>query len=231
MERVATVRWRTPAPTSVDEELVVYDDGSAWLVARRPATDPAAVGTFRCGVDEAERAVLAKASGAPIDIDLLHPPTEGPEAALAEAAARIATLARTRPHAIARFHGQPVPGEAGGPLTVALAVVGEGTVDVVFELDAAASAVLFSADGAPLSWVELPELQTGFVTPTAEGLGGLRRRAAVSPGQMGALTVAVTAPAGVGEAQVQVGGWLVETLPDDRERQRFEARTAPAALA
>ena len=35
MERLSTVRWHSPPPTSVDEELALYDDGTAWLTVRR----------------------------------------------------------------------------------------------------------------------------------------------------------------------------------------------------
>ena len=34
MPEVARIRWQSPPPTSVDEELVVYDDGAAFLVVR-----------------------------------------------------------------------------------------------------------------------------------------------------------------------------------------------------
>ncbi len=66
-------------------------------------------------------------------------------------------------------------------MTVAIAVVGDGVTPLAFELDPMATVVHFGSNGTPLSWVEVPELSTGFVTPDAEGLGGVHRRAAVSP--------------------------------------------------
>lgn len=230
MARLATVRWRTPAPTSVDEDLAVYDDGTAWLVVRRAAGDRTAVGTFRTEVSDEERSALAGAGS--VEIDLLHP-AEGAAAQAAALAGRIAQRARTAPHAVARFYGRTVPGPAGpagSAVTVALAVVGEGGAPVVFELDPAAVTVHFGAGGAIQAWAGVTGLATGFVTPDAQGLGGLHGRATVAPGQVGALMVPASPPAGATEVTVQLGGWLVEALPDEPERQRFEARTTAAPL-
>ncbi|MBW3556556.1 MAG: hypothetical protein KY454_06415 [Actinobacteria bacterium] len=226
MERLATVRWRTPPPTSVDEELAVYDDGTAWLVVRRGATDTAAIGTFVTDVSAQERDALATGNWT---IDLLHPPTAEPEAGVTRVASEIGQRCRSTPRAVARFYARGAPGTGAGSSTVVLAVVGEGAAPVVLELDPAAMVAHFSGGGS-LSWVEVPEPSTGFVTPDAQGLGGLYGRAAVAPGQMGALKVAVEPPAGTDEVSVQVSGWLVEALPDAPERQRFEARTEPAPL-
>jgi hypothetical protein len=231
--RIATVRWSSPEPSSIDEELVLDADGSVWLAVRRPSTDTAAIGTYRLEASEAPAdhvRALGELDGGALEVDLLHPPLDGVEWSVADAARRLAAVAREHPYAVARFHGTPAGGTAiGGDLMVALVVVGEGVAPVRFELDPSAGAVHFSA-GAPLSWVPLPPIATGFVTPEAEGLGGLRGRAEVAPGAFGTLALPVSAPTGTTEVSVQVAGWLVEALPDAPMPERFEARTSVTPL-
>ena len=74
-------------------------------------------------------------------------------------------------------------------MTLALGVIGRGTQPVEFELEVDECAVHFLAAGAPVSWVPLPHLPMGFMTPDAEGLGGVRGRAEVPPGVLGAISV------------------------------------------
>jgi hypothetical protein len=220
MDRVATVRWKTPAPTSIDEELALYDDGSAWLVVRRARSDRAAVGAYRTTASAEERRAL---EGTDLTVDLLHPPADGGAVTAADA---IAGRARSAPHAVARFHARAVPGAA----TLALAVVGEGEEPVAFELEPGGTTVHFLAGGDELSWQEFPALDAGFITPDAVGLGGVHGRATVAPGQFGVVTLAVDVPADADAAALQVAGWLADALPDAPQPERFEARTDPSPL-
>jgi hypothetical protein len=79
-----------------------------------------------------------------------------------------------------------------------------------------------------VSSIPLPELPMGFMTPDAEGLGGVRQRATIAPGIVGAISVPLVVPEGATELSVQVvGSWFLpgEQLPDD-----FEARTEAQKL-
>jgi hypothetical protein len=113
-------------------------------------------------------------------------------------------------------------------VTLALGVVGRGSRPVEFQLDLPGSAIHFSADGTPVSWTPLPELPIGFMTPDAEGLGGVRQRATVAPGVLGAISLPVLVPDGADQLSAQlVGNWF---LPGHQTPEEFEARTAPQTL-
>lgn len=63
---------------------------------------------------------------------------------------------------------------------------------------------------------------------------GLQRPGAVRSDQFGPMLAQFNAALKGAQEDaavvVQVGGWLVESLPDAGRRQRFEARTQPVAL-
>ena len=203
MNRLATVAWQAPPPAVIDEQLVLYDDGTAWLVARGPT---------------------------PVTIELFsHEPDPG-NAELIAAADRIADVVRRTPRAVATFHVRALQRSGDGVLKLGLMVVASGTTAVQFDLDPERCAVHFSANGGSLSWQEFPELQTGFVRPDASGLGGLNRRAVVSPGAPGALTLSVRPPDGASAVSLQVAGWLSEALPDAPRPERYEVRTAETPI-
>lgn len=61
------------------------------------------------------------------------------------------------------------------------------------------------------------------MTSEAEGLGGIRQQATISPGIVGTVCVPLVVPEGANELSVQVvGTWF---LPDERRAEAFEART------
>jgi hypothetical protein len=99
-----------------------------------------------------------------------------------------------------------------------------------FELDPAASSVIFGDGERTVGWADLPRLETGFVTAEARGLGGLGRPASVEPGVLGAAAFELPAPAGTTSVAIRVAGWLGAGLPDDDELGRFEALTADAPI-
>ena len=231
MKRVAAFHWRTPPPTSVDEELVLFDGGTARLLVLRPRAGESAVGAGACHPVDDDAAILAAAGPGPTEFDLLAPPTDAAAARLMAVADRVADAARATPLAVATFHARPLAPVADGRLAMSLLVVASGTAAVEFELDVAASAVHFSSAGQPVGWHDLPELPVGFVTRDAEGLGGVRRRARVDPGAFGAIAFDVAAPPGASAVALQVAGWLHEGLPDEPEPRRFEVRTAEAPIA
>lgn len=224
MIRIATYRWCTPAPTSVDEELALFDDGAAWLVVRRPRQPSPAIGTFVADHAAAgpDVAVLAAAGPAPIEFDLLEIPAD---ASLMAAADRVAGAARSSPRAVAQFLAAP---QGGGHLS--LVVVGKGTEPVQFSLDPAGCSVHFTDQGQPTGWREFPPLSMGFMTPDAGLLGGLGAPARVPPAAVGAIALDVAAPEGASAVYVQVAGWLSPALSDDDRPARFQVRTAEVSL-
>lgn len=228
MQRLVTFQWSTPPPTSVDEQVAVYDDASAWLVVRRPRELSAVVGTFRSDLDsETMKALTAYAPG-PVAFDLRSTPQDPEAMALAD---RLAAEARTTPYAAAEFFSAPIGGIRDGKLSASLLVVGRGTHPTEFELDPASSAIHFLQDGQPVNWQEFPDLPMGFMTPDAEGLGGVRGPAHIEPGTFGAIAIEASAPTGATALSIQVAGWLRGALPDEPTPERFEVRTAESPIA
>lgn len=230
MERLATFLWRPVPPASIDEELSLYDDGSAWLAVRRPMTHTPTVGTYAFKPERAAFDELVKFGPGPVILEQLAP-TEQRAAAVMDAARAVADGARAKPQATAAFYGRPMGAPVGGRLSIALQVVAAGERAVEFELDPGACAVHFSNFGQAAGSAKFPPLETGFVTPDAEGLGGLKRRAEIKPGDWGALVVTVDLPITPTAVALQVAGWLYEGLPDDKMGGRFELRTDEANIA
>jgi hypothetical protein len=215
MERVGSVRWRTPFPTSVDEELAAYDDGTVWLVVRCSRDGAATVGTWSTTPRPDDHAALAAAGD--VVVELLDP---GSGLEVAEKL-RIAALAT--PLATAQFLAARGEGE-----TITLAAVGGGTRAIEFELDPDTVTVHVEKDDDTTVWFEARKPITGFITPDAAGLGGLGRRAEIAPGAFGAIVLDVP---GVGsvtgdDVTVQLSGWLADGLPDQPEPRPFRVRAA-----
>jgi hypothetical protein len=214
MRRLATVHWRSPAPTSVDEELAAYDDGSVWLVVRSSRDGTPTIGTWSVRPSAGDHTALVAAGD--VVVDLLHAQV------VAEVTERLRTAALAGPVATAQFLAAGGAGES-----VTLAAVGGGTRPVEFEVDPGSLTVHVEKAGAELAWFEPSPPVTGFVTPSAEGLGGLGRRAVIAPGAAGALVLEVPQMAqtdGDGVA-VSASGWLAEGLPDEPMPARFRMRT------
>ncbi len=231
MRRVATFVWQTPPPTSVDEELAIFDDGSAWLVVRGPRTSTPAIGTYRCELDRADQDSLAAAGPGPVHFDLLQPPSSADRAAVMAVADRVVAAARKAPDAVATFSVRELESGPSGTLALSLLVVASGNRAVEFELDPKASSILFGQDGRTLSWSDLPELPAGFATPDAVELGGVRRRARIEPGEYGAIAVDVRAPDGATAASARLAGWLTSAAPDEPPPGRFGLVTDDTPLA
>ncbi|HLY12968.1 MAG TPA: hypothetical protein VKR24_01355 [Candidatus Limnocylindrales bacterium] len=230
MRRLATYSWQTPPPTSVDEDLAIFDDGSAWLVVRGPRTSMPAVGTYRCEPTKADHHILATGGPGPLVFDLLEPPSSAAHEALMAVADRVARVARKTPDAVATCYIQTLGSNASGSLALSILVVGSGIRPVEFELDPAASSILFDHHGQALSWSDLPELPAGFTTPDAVELGGVRRMARIKPGEYGAIAIELPAPAGVTAVSAHLAGWLSSAPPDEPHPGRFGLVTDDAAL-
>jgi hypothetical protein len=216
MERLVTVRWESPPPTSVDEELAAYDDGTVWLVVRGSRDGAATIGTWSTTPTEEEHAALVAAGD--VVVDLRRPGGAG------ETAEQLRAAALSAPVATVQFVAAQGPGRS-----VTLGAVGGGTRPVEFELQPDSLTVHVEVDGATRAWFEVPPPVTGFVTPDAVGLGGLARRAEIPPGTFGAILLDVE---GLGVAPsdtvaVALAGWLAEGLPDQEMPLPFRVRTAP----
>lgn len=231
MTRLATITWRSGPPAAIDEELALFDDGVAWLVLRTPRRAAGMVGTFATRPGPADLEALGGAGPGPHAFDLAGGPQDAATAALRAVADRVAAAALGTPRAAARFEAGTLGPVAGGRLSMAILVTGAGTRAVRFELDPARCTVHFaSADRQPVAWFPLPELGSGFVTPDAEGLGGLRRRARVRPGGLGATAFEIAAPGAAATVAIEVAGRLEEGPPDERAPRPFSVRTAPAPI-
>ena len=214
MQRLVTVRWESPPPTSVDEELAAYDDGTVWLVVRGSRDGAATIGTWSTTPTAEEHAALV-ASG-DTTVDLRHP-AEG-----TETAELLRAAALTAPVATAQFVAARGAGRA-----VTLAAIGGGTRPVQLELQPDSVTVHVEVDGVTRAWFEANPPATGFVTRDAVGLGGLGRRAQIPPGTLGAVLLEVPGIEAVsGDAvAVALSGWLAEGLPDQELPLPFRVRT------
>jgi hypothetical protein len=226
MATLVTVRWRTPPRSSVDERLIIGDDGRARLHVLRPRTPGDTVGTYEGAVEKAEVRELT-AAGNDVELDVTAQ-DDRLLSRVAVAADRVAQRLLSSPLAVAQFFARPVGAVPPLPQTLALGVLGGGSQPVEFQLDLAECAIHFRSGGAPVSWSPLPELAMGFMTPDAEVLGGVRQRAFVAPGVLGTISVPLEIPDGVNELTAQVvGTWF---LPGEDSAEDFAARTAPQPL-
>jgi len=229
VERVASFYWKTPPPTSVDEQLVLYDDGMARLVVRRPRAATPAIGSYAHKPDKADFAELAKAGADGVTFDL-HVAVPAEQADLQALASRVADEAREKPEATASFYVRPMGAPTDDGLSLSVGVVAGGKRTVEFDLDPAKCAVHYTNGGQPAAWYEFPELEMGFVSPDAELLGGLGMRAEIKPGAWGVVLVKVPAPAAYSGVYAQVAGRLYEALPDEAMGAAYEVRTEETAI-
>jgi hypothetical protein len=229
MRRVATFYWEAAAPTPINEQLALYDDGWARLVVRSPLDGKPTIGTYAYRPPKADFDALAKAGANDVSFDALGPVSDEMQQ-LQELARRVALEATDNPEATATFYGPPIAPSEGGEVSLALQVVGAGKRAVQFDIDPLECAVLFSNFDEPVGWREFPDLATGFVTPDAEGLGGLSRRAEVKPKAYGALVVKTLLPTPVTGVAIQVAGHLYEALPDEKGGAPFSIRTGVVDL-
>ena len=230
MKRLATFEWRSPPPTSTDECLAIYDDGKARLVIRRPRALMGAIGKFVTEPSADDLKLLTSFGPGPVVFEVLNQPKDAAATALLEVANRVSAAALAEPHATATFYAGPLGAVTAGKLAMSLLVVGGGTAAVAFELEPAKCTVHFSNAGQPITWLPMPALGSGFVTPDFEGLGGLRRRAKVQPGDYGATAFDIPTPGNATSVSIEVAGWLVEALPDERSPKPFAVHTVEAPI-
>jgi hypothetical protein len=222
---LVTLRWRTPPPSSIDERLIVTDDGHARLEVLKPRSVGDTVGIYEGSVEETEARELT-AAGPEVEFD--GEVQDSRSAAVAAAADRVVERLLGSPLAVAQFFARSVGAVPPLPETLALGVLGGGSQPIEFELNLAECIVHFSCSGRPISSAPLPELSEGFMTSEAEGLGGVRQRATIGPGIVGTVCVPLVVPEGANELSVQVvGSWF---LPDERRAEDFEARTESQKL-
>ena len=217
MTEIARVRWRSTAPTEVDEELSVDADGTARLVVRTARDGSPVIGTFTTTVAPDDLALL---DGQRREVDLRLPAADP----VLTAADAVATAAREHPLATATFYVAAVPG-----VGLALQAVGAGDGAAEFQLDPGSAIVHVERDGQEIAWHELGRLETGFVSPAPEGLGGVGRAAEIAPGAYGTIALTGAPLTGPGEVAVEVRGRLRDLLPE-RAYEQFRVRTASVTL-
>ena len=143
MATLVTVRWRTPPPSSIDERLMVSDDGHARLDVLRPRSVRDTVGTYEGEVEEAEVRELT-AAGPDVEVDLaVQDPRLAAVGIAADRVARSGFLAAGGGSVLCPSSGRG----AAAPQALALGVLGGGSQPVEFELDLDACVVHFSAAG------------------------------------------------------------------------------------
>jgi hypothetical protein len=222
---LVTVRWYTPPPNSIDERLIVTDDGRARLEVLKPRSLGDTVGTYEGAVEEYEVGELTAAGP---EVELGGAVQDPRLAAVAAVADRVAQRLLASPRAVAQFFARPVGAVPPLPETLALGVLGSGSQPVEFELDLSECMVHFSSSASPVSSTPLPELSVEFITPDSVGLGGVRQGATIAPGTVGTVSVPLVVPEGADELSVHVvGRWF---LPDEQKAEDFEARTQSQKL-
>lgn len=214
---VARIRWRSAAPTEIDEELVVLDDERAVLAIRTSRSGSPTVGTFGAQVPVGDLAEL-RGEHREVDAWAVRP---DPVIMIAD---RIASSAQDHPLAATTFHAAVLPG--GG---FALQAVGSGDRAAQLELDRDSVIIHVERDGQEVAWHPHPTLETGFVSPEPEGLGGVGRPAEIGPGAYGTIALSELGINGPGAIAVEVRGWLRDELPG-ASYAAFRVRTAPVPL-
>ena len=224
MAALVTVRWRTPPPSSIDERLVVTDDGHARLEVLKPRSLGDTVGTYEGPVEETDVGELT-AAGPEVELnDAVQDPRL---AAVAAAADRVVKRLLDSPLAVAQFFARPVGAVPPLPETLALGVWGRLAAGRIRAQSRRVRGA-FQLEESPVSSTPLPELSMEFVMPDAEGLGGVRQRATIAPGIVGTVSVPLVVPDDADELSVQVvGRWI---LPDEQRAEDFEVRTESQKL-
>jgi hypothetical protein len=222
--RLATFRWHSPPPTSVDEVLVIEDE-LAHLVIRRPKRTMSTVGSYLGRPEEADRSVLLAVGGGPVTFELWPPVSDPGPGALMAVADRVAESCLSQPRATVTFAAGVTGVDESGALDLALVATGAGSDPVTFELDPDASIVHLSGPGGEITWVPMPRPPTGLVTVDAMGIGGVGTAARLAPGTPVATTVRVPGVPGATTIAIEVAGWLSDGLPDEPLPERFLVRT------
>lgn len=226
MERIARFAWVGSERIFVDEELVTYDDGSAWLVLRGPREQRGPIGSYRVELEAADVTAVAEFAGKDVEFHVAgEQAAPGEDVQARQLAERIAALCRESPVELATFHVLPAGPPADGKLNLALVAIGGGERPAQFELEVAKCSVHFHAGREELAWRECPGFPTGFVTAEAVGLGGVGRPAAIEPGSHGVIAFSVDTVPGASNISMQVSGWLRAALPDAEEPARFRTFT------
>lgn len=220
MTETATVRWRS-ARTGATTAVLTLDGLVARLVVTAEGPAPDTVGHY-----ERELTELPSAAALPAASELVYDAEAVSNDPIRAAAETLAAAVREHPVATAKF--VLAPGEPGTTRAVTLGVGNQAERPIAFTLDVSQCTVDFFAAGQAVGWQPFPSLPTGFVTSDAELLGGVRMRAAVGPGVVGAIVFDVAVPSAADEVRAHVAGSLYvgEEVPI-----AFFARTAAVALA
>lgn len=227
MAAIARIRWTAPGPRRVDEELLLYADGTAWLVVRSSRDGSPSVGTWSTTASSSQ---IASLRGTERTVDERTGVLA--DAAL-RAAADLSTAARANPVATLTFYASASPGARGSGQGVALLAVGGGIGAAHVELDPDGVVVHVQDEGGvEVTWRPAARLAAGFVSPEPVGLGGVGRPAQIQPGSYGAIALELPAGPLPGSAvAVSVTGTLVDATPEAGVGGPFSVRTAAVEVA
>ena len=227
MAVLARVRWSSPGPRVVDEELIISGDGEALLVVRTSRDGSPAIGTWRTPVGADDRAALAGHWIARSICDV-RCWTRSPRWPSGSPPRPGTSPWRPRP-STRRWFRRPAVAE------VALQAVGGGIVAGRVRARPGLGDHPPGGRRRPeVGWRPAERLEAGFVSPEPEGLGGVGRPAEIAPGTYG--TIALGCPAldadvdGAEQVAVEVAGRLRESVTEDGYARRFSVRTASAPI-
>ena len=224
MSGAARVTWRSPAPTGVEEVLTVADDGGVRLLVCTPRSLTGPVGTYTTTATDADLATL-RAAGE-VTIDMLN---QSPSP-VRDVAERLATAAREHPLATVTFHAGPVNPISRGVLPMSVFAVAAGDDPTDFLLRALDCTVTFTGAAGYLGGTQMPQPAVDLVTVDAVAVGGIRRRASLSPVDYAASAFDVKAPQGTTSVSIEVVGWLYPGGPGDAEAVNFRVHTEAAPV-
>lgn len=205
-------------------------DDIAHLVVRRPRSVTSTIGSYVARPTDEDRAALLAAGPGPLTFQVWPPITDPELLALLAVADRVAETCRQHPRATVTFSASVTGIGEGGALTLALLAGAQGPDPVEFELRPDASVVHLAGPDGPITWSPMPRPATGFVTASAEGIGGLDARARLQAGTPVGTTLEVPDAPGATTVAIEVAGWLSEALPDEVEPTPFSVRTPEAPI-
>ena len=216
---IARIRWQSPPPTSVDEELAAYDDGTVWLVVRSPRDGTPSIGTWRSTLSRGGPGLI---DGVRREMDLSHPMPDP----LLIAIERMAAAVREHPVATATFSAAVVP--PGGGL--ALLAVGGGLGPAAFELDRDAVVVHLMRSGTEIGWHRPERCRPGSCLPSRPASVASRGRRRSRPARTGPSPCDRPRARRSRRVALEVSGYLRDALPEGAAYRAFSVRTADVPL-
>jgi hypothetical protein len=243
MTQSIILTWSSDSPVPVDEQLVVNPDGSITLITLAPYDRfvvhasslvgeliSATVGVYQLTISQVPDTLQKQFSKVPPGRYEFH--LESDLDVVQSTAFELALVAKAHPAATVTFSTFCTGVEPDGSAGLVLVAVGGGSRPLRFQVSPTDCTVHFYDDsGQALSWAEIGEFPSGFVTPDADGLGGVGRLATIEPGRYGAIAFSEDAPPGTVAVGIRVCGFIVESLPDRPDPVQFQVQTRAVSIS